>query len=360
MILTTTLLNTTVLKAYCSLAAKSIKYYTGLAIGKNNTCLFKEMSLLRVYIDILKNFKIVGSEISCCCEIEGDYDTALNNLSDITISPIQFNCDGTGYMLFNNDPYTFTYSYDKAHQVLMIEFNVPNVIYTSHFDVMDSGLTEPYAVTLDGNIIYSNTLTTFINFISEFNDTNQYGITLIYSNLSIIAISQYGFVRRNLSIIQGSYEAFIIQTTTLGNNITETFNSVAFNEACSINADTYPPYQPISPLKVATLDVTGNGLQNADYTITIVDQFDNPVTTQTFSGEYLIDPQAVTIQWNLQYGYASSWLMTYNGSEYVFTSPFNGINYEGYKISFSQSEGIPTSGTKASASGTVILVDNAA
>ena len=131
MILTTTLLNTTVLKAYCSLAAKSIKYYTGLALGKNNTCLFKEMSLLRVYIDILKNFKIVGSEISCCCEIEGDYDTLLNNLSNATESPIQFNCDGTGYMIFNGDPYTFTYSYDESHQVLMIEFNTLNIIYTT-------------------------------------------------------------------------------------------------------------------------------------------------------------------------------------------------------------------------------------
>jgi hypothetical protein len=360
MILTTNLINTTVLKAYYSLALKSIKYYTGLALGKNNICLFKEMSLLRVYIDILKNFKIVGSEISCCCEIEGDYNTVLNNISDITVSPIQFNCDGTGYMLFNNDPYIFTYSYDEAHQVLMIEFNTPSIIYTTTFDVVDSGFTEPYAVTLDSNLIYSNTLTTFNNFISEFNATNQYGITLIDTGSSIVATSEFGFVRRDLSIIQGLYEAFITETTTLGDNITETFNFVSFNEACSINAGTYSPYQPISPLKVTTLDVTGDGLQNEDYTITITDQFDNPITTQTFSGEYLIDPEAVTIQWNLQYGFASSWLMTYNGSEYVFTSPFTGINYEGYKISFSQSEGIATPGTKASATGTVILVANAA
>ena len=158
MILTTTLINTTILKAYCSLAAKSIKYYTALALGKNNTCLFKEIRLLKAYIDVLKNFKIVGSKISCCCEIEGDYDTLLNNLSNATESPIQFNCDYTGYMIFNGQPYTFTYSYDKAHQVLMIEFNIVNTIFSSYFGVVDSGLTEYYAIKLNDIIIYSNTL----------------------------------------------------------------------------------------------------------------------------------------------------------------------------------------------------------
>lgn len=360
MILTTNLINTTVLKAYYSLALKSIKYYTGLAIGKNNTCLFKEMSLLRVYIDILKNFKIVGSEISCCCEIEGDYDTLLNNLSNATESPIQFNCDGTGYMLFNNQPYTFTYSYDEPHQVLMIEFNTPSIIYTTTFDVVDSGFTEPYAVILNENLIYSNTLTTFNNFISDFNGANQYGITLIDTGSSIIATSEFGFVRRDLSIIQGENESFITETTTIGDNITETFNYVSFNEACSMSSSTYPPYQSISPLKAAVLDVTGNGLQYENYTITIFDQFDNIVTTQTFSGEYLINPDAVALQWNIQYGFYSGWLMIYNGSQYVFTSPFNGINYEGYKISFSQTENVAVSDIKASATGTVILVNNGA
>ena len=358
MILTTTLLNTTVLKAYCSLAAKSIKYYTGLALGKNNTCLFKEMSLLRVYIDILKNFKIVGSEISCCCEIEGDYDTLLNNLSNATESPIQFNCDGTGYMIFNGDPYTFTYSYDEVHQVLTIKYDIPNVGYTSYFDVVDSGLTEYYAIKLDGDIVYSNTFTTFDNFIADFNLTNQLGYTLVDTGTSIVITSEFGFVREDISITQGTSEIFIEEAIVIGDDITETFNFVSFSEACSITSSLNSPYQSISPLKVATLDITGVGLQNEDYTITITDQFGNIITTQTFSGEYLIDPDAVALQWNLQYGFVSGWLMTYNGSEYVFTSPFTGINYEGYQISFSQTEDVAVLGTLASATGVVNFVQN--
>lgn len=358
MILTTTLINTTILKAYCALGGKAIKYYTGLALGKNNTCLFKEMTLLRVYIDILKNFKIVGSEISCCCEIEGDYDTLLNNLSNVTESPIQFNCDGTGFMLFNGDPYTFTYSYDEVHQVLTIKYDIPNVGYTSYFDVIDSGLTEYYAIKLDGDIVYSNTFTTFDDFIDDFNLTNQLGYTLVDTGTSIVITSEFGFVREVMSITQGTYEAIIEESFVVGNDITDTFNYVSFNEACSMRSSLNPPFQSISPLKVATLSIPDDGLQDQDYTITITDQFGNIITTQTFSGEYLIDPDAVALQWNLQYGFASGWLMTYNGSEYVFTSPFTGINYEGYQISFSQTEDVAVLGILASATGVVNFVQN--
>jgi hypothetical protein len=358
MILTKTLINTTVLRAFCALGAKAIKYYGGLAIGKNNTCLFKEMNLLRVYIDILKNFKMVGSEISCCCEIEGDYDTLLNNLSNATESPIQFNCDGTGYMIFIGDPYTFTYSYDEVHKVMTIKFDIPSISYRSYFDVVDTGFPGYYAVKLDGNIIYSNTLITFDNFITDFNLTNQLGYTLVDEGSYILITSEFGFVREVMSITQGISETSIEESIVVGNNITETFNFVSFSESCNITSTLFSPNQPISPLKVATLDITGDGLQNADYIITILDQFDNLITTQTFSGEYLIDPDAVALQWNIQYGVASGWLMTYNGSEYVFTSPFTGINYEGYQISFSQSEDIIVPGIKASATGVVNFVEN--
>ena len=358
MILTTSLINTTVLRAFCALGAKAIKYYGGLAIGKNNTCLFKEMTLLRVYIDILKNFKIVGSEISCCCEIEGDYDTLLNNLSNATESPIQFNCDGIGFMLFNGDPYTFTYSYDEVHKVMVIKFDIPSISYTSYFDVVDPGINRYYAIQLDGIVVYSNTSSTFDDFIDDFNLTNQLGYTLTDTGTSIVITSEFGFVREDMSITQGASEIFIEETIVVGDDITETFNFVSFSESCNITSSLNPPNQPISPLKVATLDITGVGLQNEDYTITILDQFGNLVTTQTFSGEYLIDPDAVALQWNIQYGYANDWLMTYNGSEYVFTSPFTGINYEGYQISFSQTEDVAVPGIKASATGVVNFVQN--
>jgi|LakMenEpi03Aug12_release.lakeMendotaPanAssembly.Ray.scaffolds.fasta_scaffold63336_3 hypothetical protein len=357
MILTTSLINTTVLRAFCALGAKAIKYYGGLAIGKNNTCLFREMTLLRVYIDILKNFKIVGSEISCCCEIEGDYDTLLNNLSNATESPIQFNCDGTGYMIFIGDPYTFTYSYDEVHKVMVIKFDIPSISYTSYFDVVDPGINKYYEFKLDGVVVYSNTSTTFDDFIDDFNLTNQLGYTLVDTGTSIVITSEFGFVREDISITQGTSEIFIEETIIIGDDITETFNYVSFSEACSLRSSLNSPFQPISPLKVATLDITGVGLQNEDYTITILDQFGNLITTQTFSGDYLIDPDAVALQWNIQYGYANNWLMTYNGSEYVFTSPFTGINYEGYQISFSQTEDVAVPGIKASATGVVNFVE---
>ena len=312
MILTTSLINTTVLRAFCALGAKAIKYYGGLAIGKNNTCLFREMTLLRVYIDILKNFKIVGSEISCCCEIEGDYDTLLNNLSNATESPIQFNCDGTGYMIFIGDPYTFTYSYDEVHKVMVIKFDIPSISYTSYFDVVDPGINKYYEFKLDGVVVYSNTSTTFDDFIDDFNLTNQLGYTLVDTGTSIVITSEFGFVREDISITQGTSEIFIEETIIIGDDITETFNYVSFSEACSLRSSLNSPFQPISPLKVATLDITGVGLQNEDYTITILDQFGNLITTQTFSGDYLIDPDAVALQWNIQYGYANNWLMTYN------------------------------------------------
>ena len=358
MILTTSLINTTVLRAFCALGAKAIKYYGGLAIGKNNTCLFREMTLLRVYIDILKNFKIVGSEISCCCEIEGDYDTLLNNLSNATESPIQFNCDGTGYMIFIGDPYTFTYSYDEVHRVMTIKFDIPSISYTSYFNIVDPGIIKYYSIELDGFTVYSNTLSTFDNFIADFNLTNQLGYTLVDTGTSIVITSEFGFVREDISITQGTSEIFIEETIVIGDDITETFNYVSFSEACSITSSLNSPYQSISPLKVATLDITGVGLQNEDYTITITDQFGNVVTTQTFSGEYLIDPDAVALQWNIQYGYANGWLMTYNGLEYVFTSPFTGINYEGYQISFSQTEDVAVPGVLASATGVINSVQN--
>ena len=72
MILTPLKIQMSIIKAYYSLALKTIKYYGGLAIGINNECLLKEARLLRKYVEILKNFDIVGSTITCSCCLEGD------------------------------------------------------------------------------------------------------------------------------------------------------------------------------------------------------------------------------------------------------------------------------------------------
>jgi hypothetical protein len=111
-----------VIKAYYSMALKSIKYYAGLAVGKKNDCLFKEIRLLRSYVEILKNFQIIGSTTTCTCCIQGDYTFLLNVLSELTEARIQFGCDNSGSMYYNNTSYPFNYYYDEDNSNLVIEF----------------------------------------------------------------------------------------------------------------------------------------------------------------------------------------------------------------------------------------------
>jgi hypothetical protein len=148
MILTPLNIQVAIIKAFYALAKKSVKYYTGLALGKNNTCLFKEMRLLRAYVEILKNFEIVGNTIACNCCIEGDYTVLLNTLSEATNSDIQFGCDNQGYLYFNNTTYVFDYIYDPSNSTLKISFagvgntpvimNLINTEFTSVCNITNS------------------------------------------------------------------------------------------------------------------------------------------------------------------------------------------------------------------------------
>ena len=139
MILTPLKIQMSIIKAYYSLALKTIKYYGGLIVGKNNTCLLKEARLLRKYVEILKNFKIVGSTITCTCCVEGEYTVLLNDLSELTEAKIQFSCDDTGGMYFNNINYPFTYFFDSNNKKLVIQFST----------LIDPDTTLPYVLTLD-------------------------------------------------------------------------------------------------------------------------------------------------------------------------------------------------------------------
>lgn len=111
-----------VIKAYYNMALKSIKYYAGLAVGNKNDCLFKEIRLLRSYVEILKNFQIIGSTTTCTCCIQGDYTFLLNVLSELTEARIQFGCDNSGSMYYNSTNYPFNYYYDEDNSNLVIEF----------------------------------------------------------------------------------------------------------------------------------------------------------------------------------------------------------------------------------------------
>ena len=122
MILTPLKIQVAIIKAWYSIALKSVKYYAGLAVGINNSCLLKQARLLRKYVEILKNFTIVDSTIECSCCIEGDYTVLLNDLSETTEANIQFGCDTEGYMLFNGVGYPFTYYYDEPNSKVFLKF----------------------------------------------------------------------------------------------------------------------------------------------------------------------------------------------------------------------------------------------
>jgi hypothetical protein len=139
MILNSLNIQVSIIKAYYALAKKAVKYYTGLALGKDNICLFKEMRVLRSYVDILKNFEIVDSTITCSCCVEGDYTVLLNELSESTEARIQFNCDNVGGMFFNNISYPFTYFYDSDNKIIVIEFST----------LIDPDTDNPATLTLD-------------------------------------------------------------------------------------------------------------------------------------------------------------------------------------------------------------------
>jgi hypothetical protein len=122
MILTPLKIQIAIIKAWYSIALKSVKYYAGLAVGINNSCLLKQARLLRKYVEILRNFTIVDSTIECSCCIEGDYTVLLNDLSETTEANIQFGCDTEGYMLFNGVGYPFTYYYDEPNSKVFLKF----------------------------------------------------------------------------------------------------------------------------------------------------------------------------------------------------------------------------------------------
>jgi hypothetical protein len=146
MILTPLKIQVAIIKAWYSIALKSVKYYAGLAVGINNSCLLKQARLLRKYVEILRNFTIVGSTIECSCCIEGDYTVLLNDLSEVTEANIQFGCDTEGYMLFNGVGYPFTYYYDEPNSKVFLKFTT----------LIDPSTELPYELNLE-DVTFSNT-----------------------------------------------------------------------------------------------------------------------------------------------------------------------------------------------------------
>jgi len=258
MILTPLKIQIAIIKAFYSLALKSVKYYGGLAVGINNTCLFKEIRLLRAYIDILKNFTIVGSTITCSCCIEGDYTVLLNELSELTEAKIQFGCDNSGSMYYDEINYPFTYFYDSDNQKIVIEFST----------LINPSTDEPYVLNLDG---------------------------------------------------------------------------VEFTDNCSFEPNT------ISPIEVAVIEEVTDDPVTAD---NIYGDWDGNITIYEPGGSVVLDipnnplpipvdiinnPQEIVDEWNSEG--PEDWLLLYDGTQYTMLTPFDGTDYSGYTVVFSQYEG---------------------
>jgi hypothetical protein len=258
MILTPLKIQVAIIKAFYSLALKSVKYYGGLAVGINNTCLFKEIRLLRAYIDILRNFTIVGSTITCSCCIEGDYTVLLNELSELTEAKIQFGCDNSGSMYYDEISYPFTYFYDSNNQKIEIKFST----------LINPSTDEPYVLNLDG---------------------------------------------------------------------------IEFTDNCSFEPNT------ISPIEVAVIEevteppVTADNIYGDwDGNITIYEPggsvvLDIPNNPLTISVDIIDNPQEIVNEWNTNG--PEDWLLLYDGTQYTMLTPFDGTDYSGYTVVFSQYEG---------------------
>ena len=258
MILTPLKIQLAIIKAYYNMALKSIKYYTGLALGKNNNCLLKEARLLRAYVDILRNFEIVGSTVECDCCLEGDYTFLLNDLSQSTLSNIQFSCDNTGYLVFNGVGYPFTYIYDPSNSTLKI----------SLVDNYDNSITINLAQV-------------------QFTDT-------------------CNVINYNDGVTPGLGSPLLVATNTTGTPITVENQYGDWSGELSVLDDGGDPY----------------------YGSVIV------------PAGLLADPQAVVDLWNnSEYG-DNGWLLYYNGTSYVMTTPLEVNQYfTDYTFEFKQYEG---------------------
>jgi hypothetical protein len=235
-----------IIKAFYSLAVKSVKYYGGLVGGINNTCLFKEIRLLRAYIDILRNFKIVGNTITCHCCVEGDYTVELVNGLEITSSPIQFNCNNEGSLVYNNVEYPFTYYYDPSNSLIQIDFTTieesitfENVEFTSECNITNGQSTSSFIET--STIEVSGTPITVENAYGDWSGTlvilddngdPVYSLTIPAGILAqpdeIVSLwnTTYSNTGWLLSYIDGNY----IMTTPLDNNPLYTSYSVEFSQ----------------------------------------------------------------------------------------------------------------------------------
>ncbi len=390
MMLTPLNIQVAIIKAFYALAKKSVKYYTGLAFGKNNTCLFKEIRLLRAYVEILKNFKIVGSTISCCCSVEGDYDLILNTDLPLTVANIQFGCDNQGYMVFNNVGYSFTYWYDNNNDRIVIQFisDLPNpnrITNNPNFAIDLDGWSwnkfnwsgyagigsAQYTGGISGGFLFQGnifeigkTYTVTFDILTEYFDgTNDNTIKVIagtqevivfegeISNSEITTISTIVtcFGSTNFEITAISNVAFDTSANLYITNVdvrevlntTITIEDVEFSSECNILGDAP------SPIEVAVIETVNHQLAvtvdniygSWDGNITIASGINVLYTSNPIPAAIMNDPIAIVEWWATPGNGLADWVLLYDEDHFVLYSPFNNVNYSAYTAYFNQYQG---------------------
>ena len=382
MMLTPLNIQVAIIKAFYALAKKSVKYYTGLAFGKNNTCLFKEIRLLRVYLEILKNFEIVGSTITCCCSVEGDYTVLLNTDLPLTNANIQFGCDNQGYMLFNNIGYPFTYWYDVPNNKIVIQFvpdvpnpnrvsnpnmtfnlngwNVDNFEYSGYGvgsalyigegadgylmqNVLEIGKT--YTVTFDlltdFDAIPNNTTITVYAGTQEveiFNDqiANSEVITLettitCFGNTEFKIVGKSDLDFANLNFFIKNVDVREVVNTTI------TVEDVEFSSECNILGNAASPIEVAVIESITNPPVTVDNIYGTwDGSITI-SKNGNVAYSLIIPVGIIDNPIAIVDYWAANA--LSDWILLYDEGHFVIYSPFNNVDYSAYTAYFNQYEG---------------------
>jgi hypothetical protein len=346
MILTQDKINNAVLKAFCKMADKSVKYYKGLSVGVNNDCLLKEAVLLNQYVDNIKCFKIIGSTEQCDCCIEGDYKVILPNDK---IYYFQFGCDGNGYLLTeDNGGYDFTYCYDETNNQLVMSYDV-DYSYQSYFEFGNAGSTS-FTVYVNSTIIYGANPISYNDFLEDFNSTNTLGYTLINDGFNRTIIRKNGFYTNDdVQILDGDAPFNLILGMVDEGPLVIKFEDVDFTEECNFSySGVFPWYYN------SELEVTGTPILTDDGLITIEDPLgDDIVTPLVIPSTLLTDPQDIVDYWNANRA-STNFTLSYNGTEYVMESPADFVNYYSHTFNFTQLEtvNVPVPGVNATVSAT--------
>lgn len=140
--------------------------------------------LLYRYLHILENYKIPGESSVCCCSLEGAYTALLNGETEIGI---EFKCDGTGYLIINEELYTLTWDSFSASSI-GVTSNYEQITSTTEGGLSEGWFQAQTTVYITDGITFSviydapSGFATIEEFITDFNLNNTAGVTASYED----------------------------------------------------------------------------------------------------------------------------------------------------------------------------------